>query len=185
MSRDRGIGEGPESSRTLVLADELGGLWIDIPAPLADDNYPLEDGSGWMALKLKAGCQHLDGRLSLAYARSRHQDSDYGRMRRQQTVLLALRRELDPIALLPKAPALLSIARDDLSTTLSRNKLRGLAQLAARVDVRRVDRVLFVPPTYAETLTDKEIARIRNVTRSVFEQPQPPADTSLAPGHCP
>jgi LCP family protein required for cell wall assembly len=167
------------------LVNELGGLWIDIPSPLVDDNYPLEDGSGWIHLSLRPGCQHLDGRMALAYARSRHQDSDYGRMRRQQTVLLALRRELDPVALLPKVPALLSIARDNLWTTLSRADLRSLAKLAERVDVRRVARVLFVPPTYAETLTDPEIARIRSVTRSIFEQPLPPADTSLAAGHCP
>jgi LCP family protein required for cell wall assembly len=167
------------------LVDELGGLWIDIPAPLVDDNYPLEDGSGWISVSFSPGCQHLDGRMALAYARSRHQDSDYGRMRRQQTVLLALRRELDPVALLPKVPSLLAIARDNLWTTLGRSELRGLAQLAARVDVRRVARVLFAPPTYAETLTDGEIARIQAVTRSIFEQPLPPADTSLAPGHCP
>ena len=87
------------------LVDELGGLWIDIPARLVDDKYPLEDGSKLIKVAFDAGCQKLDGRMALAYARSRHQDSDYGRMHRQQTVLLSLRREVDPVALVPKVPA--------------------------------------------------------------------------------
>jgi LCP family protein required for cell wall assembly len=167
------------------LVDELGGLWIDIPEPVVDEKYPIEDGSRLIKVAFDAGCQRLDGRMALAYARSRHQDSDYGRMRRQQTVLLALRREVDPVALVPKAPALLKIARDGLWTTLRRRDLRDLARLAATVDVRRVDRVLFVPPRYPEHLTDAEIARIQRVTRSIFDGPAPPPDRSLAEGRCP
>ena len=167
------------------LVDELGGLWIDIPAPLVDKRYPLEDGSRLIKVSFDAGCQRLSGRMALAYARSRHQDSDYGRMRRQQTVLLALRSMVDPVALVPKAPALLRIARDNLWTTLRRKDLRDLAKLADRVDVRRVDRVLFVPPKYSSHLTDDELARIRRVARTIFDGPPPPPDRSLAEGHCP
>ena len=123
--------------------------------------------------------------MALAYARSRHQDSDYGRMRRQQLVLLSLRREVDPVALVPKAPALLKIARDNLWTTLKRQDLRDLAKLAVRVDVRRVDRVLFTPPRYPAHLTDAEIAQIRHVTRTIFDGPAPAPDRSLTEGHCP
>lgn len=169
----------------VALVNELGGLWIDIPAPLVDDKYPLEDGSRLIKVSFDAGCQKLSGRMALAYARSRHQDSDYGRMRRQQTVLLALRREVDPVALVPKVPALLKIAQDNLWTTLKRQDLRDLARLAAQVDVRRVDRVLFVPSKYPAHLTDGEIAQIRHVTRTIFDGPLPPRDNSLAEGHCP
>ena len=167
------------------LVDELGGLWIDIPEPLVDNRYPLEDGSRLIKVAFDAGCQRLDGRMALAYARSRHQSSDYGRMRRQQTVLLALRSGVDPVALVPKVPALLRIARDNLWTTLRRKDLRELARLADTVDVRRVDRVLFVPPRYPSHLTDAEIARIQRVTRNIFDGPPPPPDRSLAEGHCP
>ena len=123
--------------------------------------------------------------MALAYARSRHQDSDYGRMRRQQTVLLSLRRQLDPVRIVAKAPALLAVARDNLWTTLRRQDLRGLAQLAGRVDVRRVARVLFVPSRYPAHLDEAEIARIQKVTRTIFDRPPPPTDPLLAAGHCP
>ena len=164
---------------------ELGGLWIDIPERLVDERYPLEDGSELIQVAFEPGCQHLDGRMALAYARSRHQDSDYGRMGRQQAVLLALRRQMDPVKLVPKVPALLRIARDNLWTTVRRQDLRGIAKLASRVDVRRVDRVLFVPSRFPSHLDDAEIGRIRGVVRTIFDGPPPPPDRSLAPGHCP
>jgi LCP family protein required for cell wall assembly len=169
----------------VTLVDELGGLWIDVPQRLVDEKYPLEDGSKLIRVAFEPGCQHLEGRMALAYARSRHQDSDYGRMRRQQTVLLSLRRQLDPVRIVAKAPALLRVARDNLWTTLRRQDLRALAQLAGRVDVRRVARVLFVPSRYPAHLDVAEIARIQKVTRTIFDRPPPPADPLLAAGHCP
>jgi polyisoprenyl-teichoic acid--peptidoglycan teichoic acid transferase len=167
------------------LVDELGGLWIDIPERLVDSNYPIEDGTAWIHLHFEPGCQHLDGRMALAYARSRHQDSDYGRMRRQQAVLLALRRQVDPLALVPKVPALLSVARDTLWTTIRRQDVRGLASVAARVDPRRVARVLFVPSTYPEHLDSATIRRIQARVRTIFDRPAPSPDPDLAKGHCP
>jgi LCP family protein required for cell wall assembly len=167
------------------LVDELGGLWIDVPELLVDNNYPIEDGTAWIHLRIEPGCQHLSGRMALAYARSRHQDSDYGRMRRQQTVLLALRREIDPVALIPKVPALLKVARDTLWTTIRRADVRGLAQLATRVDPRRVARVLFVPSRYPERLDTNEIRQIRIRVRTIFDGPPPAPDPDLAKGHCP
>ncbi len=167
------------------LVDELGGLWIDVPEPLVDHMYPLEDGSRLIELRFAAGCQHLGGRMALAYARSRHQDSDYGRMERQQAVLLALRRQLDPVALVPKVPGLLRIARDTLWTTIARADVRGLARLAARVDPRRVARVLFVPSRYSSRLDTAEIRAIRARVRTIFAGPLPARDPDLAPGHCP
>jgi len=167
------------------LVDELGGLWIDIPERLVDKNYPIEDGTAWIHLHFDPGCQHLNGRMALAYARSRHQDSDYGRMQRQQAVLLALRRQVDPVALIPKVPALLRVAKDTLWTTIRRADVRGLAQLAARVDPRRVARVLFVPSRYPEHLDSREILRIQQRVRTIFDGPAPAPDPDLAKGHCP
>jgi hypothetical protein len=123
--------------------------------------------------------------MALAYARSRHQDSDYGRMRRQQAVLLALRRQLDPVALVPKVPGLLRIARDDLWTTIARSDVRGLARLAGRVDPRRVARVLFVPSRYHAHLDTAEIRAIQTRVRTIFSGPAPARDPDLAAGHCP
>jgi polyisoprenyl-teichoic acid--peptidoglycan teichoic acid transferase len=159
------------------LVDALGGLWIDVPERLLDRNYPLEDGSGHIRLDIRPGCQLLDGRHALAYARSRHQDSDYGRMRRQQQVLVALARQVDPLALVPKVPELLATARDNLWTTIKRSAIADLARLAAGVDVASVRTVLFVPSRYPSHLTSSEITQIRKVVRSAFDGPVKPRAT--------
>ncbi|HSL34833.1 MAG TPA: LCP family protein [Candidatus Limnocylindrales bacterium] len=167
------------------LVDALGGLWIDVPERLVDRNYPLEDGSGLIRLDIPPGCRHLDGRMALAYARSRHQDSDYGRMHRQQLVLRALATQVDPIALLPKVPDLLGVARRNLWTTIAREDVAGLADLAATVDTARIKGVTFVPPSYPSHLTTAEIGKIGRVVRHVFDGPPPSGGSSGASRSCP
>jgi LCP family protein required for cell wall assembly len=169
------------------LVDAIGGLWVDVPERLVDLNYPLEDGSGHIRLDIKTGCQHLNGWMALAYARSRHQDSDYGRMRRQQAVLVALARQVDPIALLPKVPSLLKIASDNLWTTVPRSEVRAMAELAARADTGHVRTVQFVPSRYPSHLDSAEIAQIQRVVRSALEgQSSCPSSSFAAPSSaCP
>jgi hypothetical protein len=82
-------------------------------------------------------------------------------------------------------PALLRVAKDTLWTTIRRADVRGLAQLAARVDPRRVARVLFVPSRYPEHLDSREILRIQQRVRTIFDGPAPAPDPDLAKGHCP
>jgi polyisoprenyl-teichoic acid--peptidoglycan teichoic acid transferase len=151
------------------LVDAIGGLWINVPERLTDEHYPLEDGSGLIKLDIQPGCQRLDGRMALAYARSRHQDSDYGRMARQQAVLVALARQVDPMVLLPRVPRLLDIAQQNLWTTIRREDVPGLVALADRVNTARVKTVLFVPSRYPSHLDSAEITQIRGVVRSVFD----------------
>jgi LCP family protein required for cell wall assembly len=160
----------------VTLVNAIGGLWIDVPAPLYDPSYPLETGRGDIVVSIKAGCQKLNGRMALAYARSRHQDSDYGRMRRQQVVLTALARQVDPIAVLPRVTELLGIARDNLWTTIPREDVAGLAQLAARVKPKAVATVTLTPPEYPSVLTTATIRKIQQLTRGLFVDP-PPAPT--------
>ncbi len=151
------------------LVDSVKGIWIRIPEPLYDDAYPNMDGPGKVTISFKAGCQKLKGDDALAYARSRHQDSDYGRMRRQQLTLLALRRRVDPLGLLERAPELLSIAKDHLWTTIKRKDLASLAELAANVHASDVERVYFTPPQYPEVLSTDGIKAIRQAVRHVFD----------------
>ena len=155
------------------LVNEIGGLLIDVPSALYDDHYPLEDGSRDVVISIKAGCQKLNGRMALAYARSRHQDSDYGRMKRQQLVVVALRQQLDPLKLLPQAANLLEIARDNLFTTLKRSEIADLARLARQVNPNKIKSYTFVPPKYASYLTIGETESIRTVVRGVFDKAAP------------
>jgi len=171
------------------LVDAIGGVWIDVPYPVHDDRYPLENGRGYIVLNIKPGCQHMDGHLALAFARSRHQASDYQRMDRQQMVLNDLADQLDPISLIMQVPTLLDVAGTNIRTTFQPSDMGQLLRFAAGVDRKDIDHVLFDPPDYPEYLTAKEIARIQRTVRNVFGVPgaspapsiTPSASPSLAP----
>ncbi|HJW22439.1 MAG TPA: LCP family protein, partial [Candidatus Limnocylindrales bacterium] len=150
------------------VVDALGGVWINVPYPIHDAKYPLEDGSGDIVLNIRAGCQHFAGHLTLAFARSRHQSSDYQRMDRQQMVLEALAQQLSPLSVLTNLPNLLQIASNNLKTTFTPDDAGSLAQFATTLDFRNIKNVLFTPPTYPEYLTAAVVARMQKVVQNVF-----------------
>jgi polyisoprenyl-teichoic acid--peptidoglycan teichoic acid transferase len=156
------------------IVDAMGGLWIDVPKPgVSDDRYVLEHGRRRVSLSLDPGCQKLDGRMALFFARSRHQDSDYHRMARQEITIQAMRRQFDPLAVLPRLPELFDAAGDNLYWTLQPEDVGPIAQVAARVDADRMQRVLFIPPEYDRELGDEVIETIRTKVRGIFDEPEP------------
>jgi LCP family protein required for cell wall assembly len=159
------------------LVDALGGIDINVPTPLYDYRYPLENGRGDVELYIRAGQQHMDGHLALAYARSRHQDDDYHRMGRQQSVLLALRRAVKPCSLIPRLPELIDIAGDSLWTNFSPRDMPELLALAQRVDTARIARYAFVPPTIPEYLTARAVGKVHAMVANAFT-----AAASASPG---
>lgn len=163
------------------LVDAVGGLWIDIPFAVHDPHYAVPDGRGYIVLNFQAGCQKLNGERALEYARTRHQDSDFGRMRRQQRVIVAMARELDPIAMLSRAPELLKIARDNLWTTILPDQIADFAALAARVDKQSIQYYLFWPPETPQHLNTAGIQHVRDVVGGIFDAPAPSASPTAAP----
>ena len=141
------------------VVDAMGGVDINVPSSIYDDSYP-DPILGSIVLRISAGQQHLDGRIALAYARSRHQDSDYSRMARQQTLLLAIRSQLGPATIL-NAPALVTAAKGAAWTDLPRESLPALVQLFGKADSGRVHQLRIVPPSYPSWLTSADITRIR------------------------
>jgi len=96
------------------VVDRLGGVDVDVLHPVLDDNCPNDfsnSGYGTERVYLAAGPQHLDGRHTLQYVRSRHGDllSDFGRSVRQQQVLLAMQQRTAGMDLVTALP---SFARD-------------------------------------------------------------------------
>lgn len=139
--------------------DALGGVDIDVPTAVFDDRYP-DPFKGRISLHIKAGPQHMDGRIALAYARSRHGSSDYARMERQQALLLAIRDQIGPATVF-YAPDLFAAAKRRAWTDLPRDSLPALVELFAKVVDSPVSQLRIVPPTYPAYLTKDEIARIQ------------------------
>ena len=127
------------------LIDDLGGLDMYVPAALHDSQYSRPQDGRDITIDIKAGQQHMNGFTALAYARSRHQDSDYGRMGRQQAVLMALRKQLNPCSLVPKVPSLISDLGSAFWTDMPIEDASALASVAQKVGVENVNNVEMVP----------------------------------------
>ncbi|HYI22678.1 MAG TPA: LCP family protein [Candidatus Limnocylindrales bacterium] len=158
-----------------------GGLWIDVPSPLFDDEY-FNSQQQKMLIDFEAGCQFMNGEEALAYARSRHQDSDYQRSRRQQYVLAQVRKQLDPVALLPHIPTLLTVAQENLFMTIDDSDIPFLAQVASRVDSERIYRYDFAPAKLTQLGSPEGmIDKVQNI----FSEPEPAPTTRPNQEPCP
>ena len=124
--------------------DELGGIWVDIPAEIKID--PLGDIP---TNTVGPGLTQLDGPHALAYARARNTDGgDFDRSTRQQDVIMAIVDriiELGPAQLLSRAPALYEELSSGVHTNLALNDALRLGWLA--LDARdHITRAAIAPP---------------------------------------
>ena len=100
------------------IVDAIGGVEMFIQEPLQDERANLD---------LEAGCQMLDGADALAFARARSIDDDFGRISRQQRLLVELRDQVqengvfaEPVRTLRLAEAIAGSMQVDSSLTLNR-----------------------------------------------------------------
>jgi anionic cell wall polymer biosynthesis LytR-Cps2A-Psr (LCP) family protein/TM2 domain-containing membrane protein YozV len=157
-----------------------GGLYLYTDA-LADDTY-YNSQQQKIPVNFTVGCHFTDAEYSLAYARSRHADSDYQRERRQQYVLQQVRRQLDPLAMLPQIPTLLQIAQQNLYTSFSDTDVQYLAQTANRVDADRLYQEDFAPAHVAQLGSMQGVA---DFVTNIFSQPEPEPQPQQQNNPCP
>jgi LCP family protein required for cell wall assembly len=105
-----------------ALVDLVGGIDVYVDQDINDPTYPSMN-YGYDPFVISKGWHHMDGATALKYARTRHQTSDFYRMRRQQQIIMALRdRVLSTKALpqlLPKVPQILVALNRSIATDLS------------------------------------------------------------------
>ena len=87
-------------------------------------------------------------------------DSDYGRMERQQILLLAMRKQLGPAVIL-NAPALFGAAKGTAWTDLPREALPALVELFGKTADAKVKQMRIVPPSYPSWMTAAWVNQIR------------------------
>ena len=125
------------------IVDTLGGITIDVPKPLVDNDYPLSSygntpNYGATRIYIPAGLQHMDGRTALEYARSRHADSDLGRNSRQQQVLLSMRQQGINLNVLSRLDSSLTELSGTVKTDLTIFQVGSLAQLAKDIKADQI-----------------------------------------------
>jgi LCP family protein required for cell wall assembly len=117
--------------------DKLGGIDIDVPRAINDPTYP-DENFGFSPLYIPAGRLHMDGELALKYARTRHQDGDFGRSKRQIQVLLAVRDKAMRLDVIPKLPGLIQEMWGVVQTDLKPQEVIALAQAASKIKTESI-----------------------------------------------
>ncbi len=118
--------------------DALGGITVNVSCPIIDRFIDPREPSGYRKLDLAAGSARIDGVTAAMYARSRHGRSDFSRARRQQAILLGMRRELTSPGVLLKLPALVNEFEDSIESDMSRAELLTLGRRVLAVDAQHL-----------------------------------------------
>jgi len=98
------------------LIDAIGGIDIVLDCDLWEISP--KDAGGYHVLHLPAGPNHLDGETALEYATFRYRTADWGRARRQQAVLAAMKNQAMQLGLITKAPQIWDIIKRNISADI-------------------------------------------------------------------
>jgi polyisoprenyl-teichoic acid--peptidoglycan teichoic acid transferase len=131
-----------------MLIDRVGGVTVNVQTAINDPYYGGWDTPGKIGFKISTGKHTLDGQTALAFVRTRKSlgDSDFGRARRQQQLLVALQRKLIDPAMLPNLPGLLTDATKTLKTNFPPDRIAEVLQLARKTNEAAIKKYVLGPP---------------------------------------
>jgi LCP family protein required for cell wall assembly len=172
--------------------DLVGGIEVNVDQDINDPTYP-DSNYGYDPFVLSKGWQHLDGATALKYARTRHQTSDFYRLRRQQQIIIALRdRVLSTNAistLLSNAPSILSTLSSSIDTDLSATDMIQLLMSAKDISTSEIKQVTvdetaatsWTTPNGGQVLLPNR-ERIRELAAELYNQTAEPERIALQNG---
>jgi LCP family protein required for cell wall assembly len=157
------------------LIDALGGISVDVDRAILDDEYPNEE-YGISRLFITAGPQRMNGQLALRYARSRHSDSDFGRIRRQQKVLQSAREEALRLGIVTRLPSMVGIINSSVVTDIPFGDLWALANLGRQIPSgaiasRYVDDSMIIDANGDGTVLVPDREKVRRLVQELFYDP--------------
>lgn len=138
----------------MKIIDLVGGVDITNPSAINDPTYDWLDG-GPLGFQLSAGAHHLNGRLALAYARSRHGsgNSDWARAGRQQQLLVAAAHKMAAPSMLGRLPDLMNQAASLVRTNFPASRVADMVDFAQSVPLSNYDEYVLGPPYSISTST--------------------------------
>jgi LCP family protein required for cell wall assembly len=117
------------------IVDTIGGIEVPVSCPytdwrLLDPTYDPENEDNWFLYTAGPGLMHMDGDLSLWYARSRKHSNDFDRGRRQQEVIRSIYAQALKSELIGRIPQLYSDLSSAFTTDLSLPDILKFSPLA-------------------------------------------------------
>lgn len=129
--------------------DSIGGVDITVLRTVNDPTY-YDEFDKPAPLYIEAGWHHMDGRMALAFVRSRKGagDTDFTRADRQQQLLEAVRAKLTAGNLLLALPGLLDAVKNTIATDVPGDRIGQLARAIQDADMSQLQRIVLQPPEY-------------------------------------
>lgn len=124
--------------------DSLGGVDIKVEQALYDPEYPCDKDEGRACgMRIAAGAQHMDGATALKFVRCRKGNcgDDFGRAKRQQQVLVAMREKALQISTITnpaKISELIGVVGDHLRTDLQVWEIKKLVEIGQKIDPTKI-----------------------------------------------
>src|SRR6266567_3337011 len=149
LTFDRYIAIDFKAFRDMVNA--LGGVDVCLTTNLDDNSYP-DYTNGYKPIHFKAGCQHLNGEQALEVARSRHaiqpqQASDFGRAKRQQDIMQAIKKKATTVNGFAKAPQLLSALQKNINTDMTLSDMKAIFDWGKNLPDSAIIRIALTSPS--------------------------------------
>jgi LCP family protein required for cell wall assembly len=113
--------------------DAIGGVDVNVERAFTDTEYPNNDDAdidpSYRTVHFDAGLQHMDGATAIIFARSRHapeDGSDFGRSRRQQLLMAAVKDKVVSVETIPKLFSILDALEGHLRMSFSFTEAKDL-----------------------------------------------------------
>jgi polyisoprenyl-teichoic acid--peptidoglycan teichoic acid transferase len=110
------------------VVDTLGGVEVNVPYELFEKDS--DDRSN--AIHIEAGLQALDGEEALAFARTRKQDNDIERGKRQQQLIEAVVKEATSVSSITKYSSLIDDIGNNVKTNFTTDEMNYFISYAAK-----------------------------------------------------
>lgn len=126
--------------------DDIGGVNIMVERDIYDPRYPGPNYS-YEIFEISKGLHNLDGATALKYARMRHDDpeGDFGRAKRQQQIIQAVKNRvfsvqtlLNPVAL----NSLLNTLGNHVKTNVTLPEIESFIALSREIDIQNINTVV-------------------------------------------
>jgi LCP family protein required for cell wall assembly len=159
------------------LVDILGGVDVNFEKKLHLSISPPTKQEETLVYDFEPGVHHLDGRAALAFARTRHDSSDYVRMGRQRCVIAAVLDQTVVTELVWNFPAIMDVFKKYVRTNIPIGALQQLLKLRSSLKTDQMITVGFTPPKYTDGLNERgywilDYKLIQETVKRILENPE-------------
>jgi LCP family protein required for cell wall assembly len=162
------------------LVDILGGVKVYLDKPLHTSISPPTKEENTLVYDLDEGVNYLDGRMALAFARTRHDSTDYVRMGRQRCVIAAIMDQTGMSEMIWNFPAIMDVIKSMVRTDIPIDALQQLVKLRSSLKTDEMITVGFTPPKYTNGTNGNsqqlgwilDYKLIRSTVKQILEHPE-------------